>query len=223
MSKRVSVIAVVVASVLACGSDPAPAPVSPPMTASGTVGAQGAVAPVATTPPTTPPAASPSSTPATDPSKTDIVACLGNFNPKATDACKSCMATSCIEPIKTLAAACPDFTKCVCDGKAMTECAQSMTAPACMQPGMGVGMCGRQSCAAQCPSHASTAATATTQGAATGSAPAATSGDPCTDLTACCAQVPGGAPPSCAKLVASKNAQACTSLLTMFRNMNKCH
>jgi len=222
MSQRASVIAivVVVGSVIACGSDPAPAPASPSTNAAGAVGAQATTPAVAATAPTTAPAATQSPAPAADPSKTDIVACLGNLNTKATDACKSCMATSCIEPIKTLAAACPDFGKCICDGsKTMMDCAQSMMAPACMQPGMAVGACSRQSCAAQCPSHAATPATATAPGAA----PGATGGDACADLTACCAQVPGGAPPSCAKLVATKNAQACGSLLTAFKNMNKCH
>jgi hypothetical protein len=222
MGNRVSVIVVlVVGSILACGSDPAPAPAAPSANA-GASGAQGTIAPLGgTTQPapldgTTQPAPLVAGT-----SKTDIVACLGHIDPKVTDACRSCVATSCREQIKTVGAACPDFSTCVCDGNPMTECGPKLLTAGCGQAGMAVGTCVHQSCAAQCPSPVATAST--TAATTPSTVPAATSGDSCADLTACCAQFPGGAPPSCAKLVVTKNTQACTSLLTVFRNMNKCH
>ena len=223
MSKRVSVIVVlVVGSVLACGSDPAPAPATPPANVSVAVTAQATTPAVGATAPTTAPAATQFTAPAADTSNPDVVACLGHIDPKATDACKTCVATSCLPQIKTVGTTCPDFSKCVCDGtKAMTDCAPYLMTPACGQAGSAVGACARQSCAAQCPFHTTT--TATTTATAPTTAPGATSGDSCAALSACCAQVPGGAPPSCAQLVGTKNSQACTSLLTLFKNLNKCH
>jgi hypothetical protein len=227
MSKRLSVLAIVaVGWVAACGSDPAPAPASPTGGASGSSGATGAQGPIAPLGGTTAPA--PLDGP-TQPaplvpgqSTSDIVACIGHIDPKVTDACKSCVASSCREQIKAVGTACPDFSKCVCDGSPMQECGPKLLTAGCGQSGMAVGQCVHQSCAAQCPMPTATASTATAAPTATAPA-AATSGDPCADLTACCGQQPGGAAAGCTKLAATKNAQACSTMLTAFRSMNKCH
>jgi hypothetical protein len=208
MSDRATVFAivVVVGSMLACGSDPPPAASAPPADITSAPTAQptvAAVAPVET------------STPAAAPA-IDLNACMSHMDPSVPEACKACAASSCADPIKTVGAMCPGFSQCLCDGKPMAECGPKLAAPGCGPAGNAVGRCVRQSCGALCSSLGGAPSTAAT-------APAATSGDACTDLTACCAQVPGGTPPSCAKLVATKNTQACGSLLTMFRNMNKCH
>ncbi len=211
MSHRASVFAIVVVlgSMLACGSEPPPAPAAPPANAPGAATAEATVAPVAAVAPVE------TSTLAATPA-IDLMACMSHMDPNVPEACKACAASSCVEPIKTVGAMCPGFSQCLCDGKPMAECGPKLAAPGCGPAGNAVGRCIRQSCAALCSSLGAPPSTAAT-------APAATSGDACADLTACCTQVPGGPPPSCVKLVATKNTQACGSLLTMFRNMNRCH
>ena len=190
MGKHASVFVVLFAGWgIACASDPPPAASSaPPPSAPATA------------------AAAPSDPPA--PAKADIMSCLGNIDPRASEACKSCMASSCAGPLQTVGTSCPDFTRCICGGGNMMQCMSSLMAPGCAQAGQAVGTCKQTSCASQCPAASPTPTPSPNPAPSPTPTPTPAAGDSCATLAACCPQLPAPAQTGCTTVVGMKNPNA---------------
>lgn len=144
----------------------------------------------------------------------------------ASQACQSCVESSCSSQLSSTNSACSDFLSCVCPGGTynannLQMCASKETS-ACQMAGSSVGSCEQQNCASQCASSSSSSSGGSSSSSGGSSSSSGGGMYTCSQLTTCCGMVPSAEQASCNMVAGMGNETACSDLYSGYKAAGQC-